>query len=165
MTKVGGLKAAFVKCASPYNLQQLMPINDRRELTPEEDANIEQESQKWIPKIFENLSNAPTVRLASPARQALLYGLGLGLPMTAVASGATANPVLGLGAGATFGGLAALLGYLNRKQKNEDVIETMRRLPVGARLRDFESDPLMAERRNQQFQRRLAMMQNQLQYR
>ena len=165
MSKAAGLQAALLKCANPYNVQQMMPIGPRRELSPEENANIERESEKWIPKIFENLSHDPTVRLADPGRQALLYGLGAGLPVTALASGATMNPVLGLGAGATVGGIAALLGYLGRKQKNEDIVETMRRLPAGARLRDFESDPLMAERRNQQFQRRLAMMQNQLQYR
>lgn len=132
---------------SRHNVQSLLPISERRELSPEENREIRHGDEQWIPKIFESLNDSPAVRMANPGAQAALWGGGIGLPAAALIGSATDSAPAGLVGGAALGGLASLLAFYRRRQKNEDIREIMQRLPEGANLRDFEADPIMAERR------------------
>ena len=62
-----------------------------------------------------------------------LYGRGEFGTGSAIGAG-----IGGLG----LGGLAALLTYFGRKQRNEDVEDLMSRLPEGATRREMLSDPV-----------------------
>lgn len=153
------LQAALMKVAyegyQNHNVQSLLPISARRELSEPEQLAVAQGQDQWIPKIFDNYSDSPAVRMASPGRQAALWGAGVGLPTALLAAAHTGSASSGLLAGAGAGGLAALLAYLGRRQSNADAVETMRRLPEGATLRDFDADPMMAERRRFSHERAL----------
>jgi hypothetical protein len=161
-------KSAYTSYSN-HNIQSLMPLMPRRQLNAEEQQNVDTAKQQWLPKIFRDLSDDPSVQMADPKRQALLWGVGTGLPTALLASAASAsdprsslvgNAATGAITGLGVGGFTALLAYLARRQKNADIEETMRRLPEGATLRDFEADPIMSERRRYQQMRNLAALQN-----
>lgn len=153
-------RAALVKAAydgyQDMNVQRLLPIAGRRSLSPDEQAAISEGQNQWIPKIFDSLSDSPAVNMADPAKQSLLWGAGIGLPVSLISAANSGSPIGGLGMGLTAGGIAAALAYLSRHKANQDIEETMRRLPRNANLRDFEADPLMAERRQQAHEASLA---------
>jgi len=130
-----------------HNVQSLLPISERRGLSSDEGREIQHGEEQWIPKIFESLSDSPAVRMANPGAQAALWGAGMGLPAAALIGSATDSGAAGVVGGAAVGGLASLLAFYHRRQKNEDIREIMKRLPEGANLRDFEADPILAERR------------------
>ncbi len=168
--KLEGKKRLAMKALQPksasyagyqnHNLQQLLPIAGRRDLTRAELLAIAQGKDQWLPKIFDNLGDDPSVNLASPGKQSLLWGAGLGLPTALMAAANSGSATAGLGAGTMVGGAAALLAYLNRQRQNADIEETMRRLPPGSTLRDFAADPLMAERRQMAHEQALALSRN-----
>lgn len=137
---------------SGMNFQTMLPLQKKRNFTEEEQTLIADRENRWIPKIFQSLGDSPAVRLASPGKQSLLWGAGIGVPVALMAAGAQRNPLEGLtagvSAGAVTGGVSALLAYLLRQQKNESTKEIMRTLPENSTLRDFEADPLITERRN-----------------
>lgn len=58
--------------------QQYMPQYKRRELAPDEQSLLGNESQKWMPRIFTSDADSPAVDAASPGRSALLAGLSVG---------------------------------------------------------------------------------------
>lgn len=155
---------------SHHNVQSMMPLRARRQLDEAEQQKVDAAKQQWIPKIFQNLSDDPSVQFADPKKQALLWGVGTGLPTALLASAASGsdpksslleNAAAGAATGLGVGGFTALLAYLARRQKNADIEENMRRLPEGATLRDYQADPLVSERRRYEQMRALAAMQQQ----
>jgi len=137
-----------------HNVQSMLPISERRNLSLDERQQVNSGQAQWIPKIFESLSDSPAVRMANPTAQSALWGAGVGLPAAALVASGTDSPLAGMAVGGVAGGLAALLAYHKRRQSNADIMEIMQRLPQDSNLRDFDADPLMAERR------RAAMLQN-----
>ena len=100
--------------------QQYMPQYQRRELKPDEQETMADESRKWLPRIFKSDADSPMVDAASPGRQALMSGLTAG-GLGALAGGrlgrsaekpfnAVSAAGLGIPAGLTDGGLGALAG-------------------------------------------------------
>lgn len=153
-------QAALLKSAyegyQNMNVQRLMPLAPRRDLSPEEQAAVAEGQSQWLPKIFDSLSDSPAVNMADPAKQSLLWGAGVGVPVSLIAAANSGSPLGGLGSGVMAGGLAAVLAYLSRRKSNQDIEETMRRLPQNSNLRDFQADPLMAERRQEEHEAALA---------
>lgn len=157
---------ALVKAASPYegmqqhSLYKHAPIGKKRELSPEEKAEIEEGQSRWMPEIFQSYATKPKDMMASPGKQSLLYGLGGGLAgaglggMAGAAisqggAGGTPNPntaALGAMIGALgVGGTSALLSYLSQDAKNKGLVDQIQRLPRGATKRDLLSDPVYNE--------------------
>lgn len=129
-------------------IHDLLPLVQRRQrLRKRELERIFEEKKKPIPKIFESLTDSPAVRMSSPGWQAGLWGAGVGLPIGAMVGDMSDDPVKGTLGGLAAGGLAGLIAWHRTKQRNNDVEEIMRRLPPNATLRDYEADPLIAERR------------------
>lgn len=156
-------KEAAKKVAAPHghmgvSHQQHLPIGERRELSPEEQARILEAKGKMLPKIFTSLADQPEVDMHS----SLLPMLALGAP------GGLLGGVLGNAAGRGLGGLfpdkdlgsrlggkigglggailgalgGSAIGHYGTQAKNESIEENMRRLPEGATRRDIQADPL-----------------------
>lgn len=142
--------AGLYKIANEYqrhNVQTMLPYGQRRDLSPEELAMVEEGESRWIPKIFKNYSDTPDKMLASPGKQSLLFGLGAGVPLAMLGAAQTGSPAGAAAYGLGGGGLAALLAYFIRNQKNQNVIETLKRNPEGATYRDLQADPMITEER------------------
>jgi hypothetical protein len=139
--------------------QSYMPTHARREFTPEEEAALRKGKKQLIPKIFQSYATPLPKLMASPVKQ----GLGTGLAAGGLAGGASSlvgvSPGTALLLAALVGGPVGLTTYFNRKMKNEDIEELMRRSPVGATKRDMLSDPvLQAEKqRTHDMQRAMVM--------
>jgi hypothetical protein len=133
--------------------QQYSPIMERRDLSKNEQSEVDRESNKLIPRIFKSEEDPLSVDMASPwasgAAGAAIGGTAgallsspLGLAPRTIGSENRRNlslaAVLLTLAGATAGGV---IGYKGRQAKNRTVQERMRRLPEGARRRDVFSDP------------------------
>lgn len=149
--------AGFIKSASPYGiqnhgLQRYLPIQESREFSPEEEEEIDRMKSRWFPKIFRSLSTPMPELLSSPGKTGIMSGaLGAGAGAMAGAGLAQNNKGLGAGIGALIGaGLFGPLGYFSKRVANEDILETMRRLPPGARQRDLLSDPVIQSRLDRQ---------------
>ena len=143
------------KAIENVGVQQFVPLSDRREFSDKEKEDIDREKSHLLPKIFKSYKTPAVELLSSPGKQSLLAALlggGLG-----AAGGALAGMDRGLYGGGEFGtgsaigagigglglgGLAALLTYFGRKQRNEDVEDLMSRLPEGATRREMLSDPV-----------------------
>ncbi|MCB9654040.1 MAG: hypothetical protein H6729_07935 [Deltaproteobacteria bacterium] len=132
-----------------YAIQNYMPPQTRRELTASEIAQIDQKLDQLIPKINPGYSTPIPDMLASPKKQAFALtavGTALGLVVgVLVPSGARTTRALSALVGAAVGaGGGACLGtvqYFSRRERNENYIDIMRRLPEGATRRDMLSDP------------------------
>lgn len=106
-----------------------------RALNAEEDQN----TQNWMPRLFTSKDTPVAETLASPAKQGLLQALiGAGVGGAAGGFGAQhygLDPVQGAGVGAGLGGvLGGLHGYGSRRRKNDSIVDSMRFLPPGATL-------------------------------
>lgn len=156
------------------NLQQYMPTGQRRELTPEEELQFQRSKSNWLPELFPSFATKPHQLVSSPTRSAVMGGLlggaasGLvggmmgrsidnasanisfnrqGMPEISYPGGYTGT-VAGAAVGALGGGLvSALLAYISRRQKNEDIEELTRRNAPGATYRDLLSDPVYQSQR------------------
>jgi hypothetical protein len=142
---------------SSLAVQQYAPIGSRREFTPEEEEEIHKGESRWIPRIFQSYGTPASELMSSPARGALLYGLGGaglgGLLGTALGAGAAGGPLesglresslpylMGLAGALGGGGIGALGGYFGRSANNEGIKELMRRLPPHSTKRDLLADP------------------------
>jgi len=133
------LSAALVKNSYiNHNVQTMLPIGERRELSEDEQAAIALGKKQWLPKIFDNYKDSPTVNLADPKRQALLIGLASAIPGAIAGAGfSDGNPLGALIGGGITGGIGGTLGYFGRRMGNENIEEVMGRLPEGATQRDF----------------------------
>lgn len=144
------------------NIQQFMGQNPRRELSEEETKAVENRKNSLLPTFFPNYSDSPAAKMYSPILPALATGaLGaaggtlLGKAVGAASGNEDAGGVIG---GIGLGGIAALIGYLKRKQKNSNIEEIMRRLPRGATLRDYEADPLIQKDMDRKTQMAMAAL-------
>ena len=127
------------------------PLQPRRDLTEEEEENVEQGKSQWFPRIFTSMADPLHVDMASPLKNALLPSLLLGGAGAAYggAMGGASRGDPGPGAGAAIGGIGGALAglplgvivYLMRKAENRSVLENMRGLAEGAVRRDLEADP------------------------
>lgn len=161
----------LLKTAGPYDgVDQLahythMPVGKKRDLTPEEQAAVDQGQSQWFGKIFPSYSTPIPKLMSSPAKGGLLSAVPgglvgalsgglLGASLPGLMKGEThiggefGYPPSGTGAaiGAALGGAAGagatgLLGYMGRRQNNENLEELMTRLPPAATRRDLMSDP------------------------
>lgn len=154
--------------AAPIQIanQRYYPVGERRELTVHEQAQIDRESAKPFPKIRPGFNEPIAKMLASPRVAGAISGGLAGL--TAGAAGwmlsrliknktlvdgvvrhqspylsLPAQAAVGVAVGVLVGGLAYLGGYVGRRQKNENYIDIMSRLPEGATYRDYLSDPVV----------------------
>lgn len=125
--------------------RQFTPPMKRRNLSPAEEAEIEQAQRKLMPDQFPSEGDPLSDDMSSPFWSGLgggaLGALGGGLGGAALGSAVKTDGGTQSGPGAIAGGgIGALLGYLLahklREKKNLDVEETMRRLPRGATQRD-----------------------------
>jgi hypothetical protein len=148
---------------SGHALQSYLPVGEKRQLSPEEEARIEARKGAILPKIFKSLKDNPEADIHSPWTMATLLGvLGagggglLGAGLGGAIGNKADNPDIGAGIGgalgAGLGGLAGgAIGYHGTNASNENVEEMMSRLPEGAKRRDMESDPVyqaQQERKN-----------------
>lgn len=127
--------------------QQYLPVNKRRQLSPDEEARVANNADRWLPKIFTSWQDTPDVKMFAPRSGAVLGGL-TGAGMGGLAGAMLGGPIgggLGLLAGA---GIGAPIGYFSRRAANETLAEQMRRLPEGATLRDIMSDPVIQAEMN-----------------
>jgi hypothetical protein len=135
--------------------QQYAPVMGRREFGLDEKKEIEAGKSRWFPKLFKSYATPASQLMASPGRQALMAGIPAGVVGAMLGAGVggsmqgggqgllsdAARPAAGAAIGGLgIGGLAALLTYLTRNQRNEDVEEIMRRLPPHPTRRDILSD-------------------------
>ncbi len=152
ITLAGMTKAASIR-APMVNLQQYMPIVRRRnQLTPQEQAAIEANQRNWFPAMFTSGADSPAVDMHSPAKAALMAALaggGAGYLGAGLANASPSTRTMITAGGAT---LPALLAYLSTRAKNDDVVETMRRIPANGTRRDVESDPVYQARLNREAQ-------------
>ncbi len=160
---ISGKKKKNAKKANvAMNVQQYMGQRARRELTEEEQAEVEKRKRKLLPAFFTNLSDSPATGIYSPILPTLgagsiggLLGAALGGPAIAALRGKkpgllgkqdiTGERIIGGAAGA---GLAGLLAYLDKQRDNANIEETMRRLPEGGNLRDYLADPLIQKNKD-----------------
>lgn len=151
---------AHVKQANEYSgisLQSYLPIDKKRNLSKNENSQIEEGSSQVIPRIFTSDADNPTVDMASPGWGAGIGGaVGAGLGgIGGAALGLSGGPqdggkvpvlaLLGAALGGTVGGV---VGYKGRVSNNNTIRDRMARLPEGATRRDLESDPLYQRRQD-----------------
>jgi hypothetical protein len=132
-------------------VQRYMPLQPRRELNQEEQMSVSQGLQRWLPARLapSNLTPLPSL-LANPTKYALIVGgiLGAFSAITTYASARfSALPHgsatgWGLLAGAVLGGIGTVSSYFSRRAYNENVVDTMMRMPPGATYRDMKADPV-----------------------
>lgn len=148
-------------------MQQYAPIHARRELSPNEEGEVEREQGKWLRAPFASDSAPISRKMADPLKRALIASLFFAVP--GGVAGALAGKKLGGGLGAmaaagsagaaATGGLGGLLTYMVNDRTNEDLKEMMRRLPEGARIRDMKSDPVYQKERDRATQMAAARLQ------
>jgi hypothetical protein len=153
----------FIKAANSLQLQNqnYMPIAQKRQLSPEEQMQIEAAKQKILPKIFTSLKDPMTAKMFSPWTTGSLGALlgagagGLGGAMIAPKD----NEGLGASLGALLGGgLGGVVGYKSRDAANSDLEEMISRSPEKATLRDYYSDPLYQADQDRNLQTRNMML-------
>jgi hypothetical protein len=142
--------AAPTNSTTPYGIkqvgtQQYMPINQKRQLTPQEQKEIEKRKKSW-PSWYTSYATPATGLIASPFKSGIVSTIGTallggltGLIFTLESRSRLTYALIGAGIGAVLG---FFIGPLNRKKKNEDIIDLMQRLPEGASKRDILSDPV-----------------------
>jgi len=135
----------------PVDPRAYKMIGQGRALTPREQLMLSQESGKWIPDIIDEPGENPLTDMASPAKQALLHGVGgalagallgkaIGAGMNTAESPIDSNQVAMVGSASTAA-LAAMLAYYKRRIENATLTDEVRRMPVGATRRDRDNTP------------------------
>lgn len=138
-------------------LQNYMPLNEAREFSPEENRAISTGENQWISRVAPGYRTPLPALLSSPSK-------GFALSTTAGGAAGAVGGIIAasakLSGGATWGRALAWMGgiagggillgalsgvglYFARRQRNDDVIEMMRRLPPGATRRDMLADPVV----------------------
>lgn len=130
-------KEAAVSGINPY------AAGERREFSPEEEAELEEAKSKIMPTLFQNYSTPVKDMMYSPVSK----GLALGLPGALVGGlagsliGGKGPSGLGALAGAGLGGLGGgLYGYWSQQSQNDNLEELMRRMGKNPRKRDLLAD-------------------------
>ena len=134
-------------------VQRYMPLQPRRELNQDEQLSVSQGLQRLLPERLapSNLTPLPSL-LASPTKLGLLVGGATGafasvLTYAVVRMGGRPLPHgaatgWGLLAGAVMGAISTLSSYFGRRAYNENVVDSMMRMPPGATYRDMKADPV-----------------------
>jgi hypothetical protein len=142
-----------------YGAQQYLPVNNKRELTEPEQADIQAGLKQWTPKWGAGYSTPLTQLLASPTKGAIILGgiMGVfgaipGIVMAivnkTVKEAGEKSELAGLAAimaavgGIFMGALGAAIGYFGRRQENENILDILPRYAPGATKRDLLSDPV-----------------------
>lgn len=116
----------------------------RRPLDRDEEEALESGRSQFFPAIPQDAGTPIPELMASPWKQSLMAGLvagGLG-----GAAGNYLGGTKGLLLGAALAGLpAALTAGIYRREKNEDLEESMRRLPPGSTKRDYDADQVVQQ--------------------
>ncbi|MEB3286546.1 MAG: hypothetical protein VKJ04_03475 [Vampirovibrionales bacterium] len=168
-----GLNTASPGIAAPFPqqtlaVQQYMPLAQRHTLTPEDEMAIQQGLDRWYPKILPGYSTPLPQMLADPVKKAALVG---GITGVLVGLAAKFVPVqrllleeageivgttsrrLGAGWALLIGAAVALLtgvtSFFGTRQRNDNILDMMARLPAGATRRDMLSDPVVQADRTQ----------------
>jgi hypothetical protein len=179
MTNVlrGYLSGYMSKQAAPaygipsYGAQRYLPVQEKRDLTSSENADIEDMSRKWLRGPFASEGDPISRRLADPRKRGLLSLAAVMLPLATMAGGLGASvaggqdprrtalaALGGVGVGAAASLPAYFIGREGARKTNKDLIDRMRRLPEGATLRDMMSDPALQEQTNRRNQMATALL-------
>jgi hypothetical protein len=133
-------------------VQNYLPVQEKRQLTPEEQVEIRENLSNWLPTLFPSYGTKAPELLADPVKTGVLTG-GLTGTVTGGLAGAMQllfahGDVSGItalvagGVGAVTGLLSGVMSYFRRNQENSDIIDLMKRLPPGATKRDLLADPV-----------------------
>ncbi len=129
-----------------HGIQRFLPIASSRPLTPQEQSAVAQGLKQWWPKIGAGYITPIPKLLASPLKSSVLSG-GLGGAFSSAMLKGEEEALTH--ANAPLAALGALLfgamGFISRRQSNENILDLMRRLPEGSTKRDLLSDPVYQE--------------------
>lgn len=149
-----GFSDAQVKCTPGIGCKRLLSKAELAEVAAAE-ANM-------LPNLFAQQGDPVTSLVSSPGWAGIGHGiLGAGLGGGAGYLGANMtnnNSALGSGIGAAAGGLLGLIyGAVNRTRTNNDIMDLMEDLPVGADIGDIETfhDPKIRAQIARDFQRQM----------
>jgi hypothetical protein len=129
-------------------MQTTLPVSEKRPLTPQETVEIQRGLTQWWPRLFNSYATPVPQLLAAPAKSAVIGGVGLGLLGGLVGlTKAAGNRGIGLLLAAGLGLVGAVIGYFGRRQRNENLVDIMQRLPGNYPLtkRDLMSDKVFYE--------------------
>ena len=156
----------MVKSASAYPgynglaMQGFLPVNKRRELSPEEQSQVTSAQGNIMPRIFTSEADPLTADMASPAISGAAGGaMGAGLGGLVGAGISRGDPRIAAIAALLGGGLGGVTGYLGRNAKNKTLVNRMQNLPPGATRRDMEADPVYQREEDRNSSRSNAVMQ------
>ena len=133
---------------NPALIKQANDVAAHRELSPDEEQQLEAGKSRWLPRIFQSYGTPIPDLMASPHKTGLIFGLPAGALGAALGAG-----IGGAMSGKDYSGLGALIGGLgaggaaywgassDREARNEGLEEIMRRMPEGAAKRDLLADP------------------------
>lgn len=137
-----------------YGIQNIgfqtnLPVGERRELTAQEQAQLDKGLSGFWPKIKPGYNTKLPEMVADPVKVGTLTGVGTGATVTGILAllgskaAAVGEPIIST-TGAVVAGLATLAGFIggffSQRNQNENVQDMMHRLPEGATYRDMLSD-------------------------
>ena len=123
-------------------LSRMIPTTDRRGLDEDEMKDIDEGESRWLPKLFQNAGTPVHELMSSPLKGGLLAGGlgaagggGLGAVLGSMLGHKSEGALIGAGLGGVLmGGHEAY----RRHEKNEELAESMHRMPKGATKQDLE---------------------------
>lgn len=131
---------------STYALQQYLPLAPRRQLAPQENSMVQDRLMNgWYPKVMPGYSTPLSAMLSNPAKTATING---GITALVLAVCGIFSP-LALFAAPIAGLVVGVMSYFGSRQKNDNILDMMSRLPAGATRRDMLSDPVVQADRSQ----------------
>lgn len=131
------------------NFQSYMPTHAKRQLDPDEVAEIEK-AQKTPGRIFTSNADPIHADMGNPTISALGYGT-IGAGLGSLLGGAVGNSGTAAGLGAILGGLGGgIVGHQSRSAKNNTLLDYIQRNPKGATRRDMMADPVYQKERDRQ---------------
>ena len=141
-TQNAGIPARMIRSFLPG-------FGERREsFTPDEEQQIDEKSNRWMPDIVQTDSTPIPNMMSSPKKQGILAALLAGIPAAGVGYMASPAGYKGIAAG-VGGGLAGLLAGLARwhgqNKEHSHIQEVMRRLPSGATKRDYDIEEMLSD--------------------
>jgi hypothetical protein len=130
-------------------VQQYLPVMDKHELDPEDQKLVDKNLHNWFPRIGAGYDTRIPELLASPTKSAILTGMVAGaVGMLGGIAILMQKKLLGAVLGGALGTIAgAVTGFINRRQQNGNLIDTMHRLPPHSTKRDLLSDPVIQKDR------------------
>lgn len=134
---------------STYALQQYLPLAPRRQLAPQENSMVQDRLMNgWYPKVMPGYSTPLSAMLSNPAKTATING-GITALATLLIGTFFVHPLAGIIGGPILGLITGVMSYFGSRQKNDNILDMMSRLPAGATRRDMLSDPVVQADRSQ----------------